>query len=149
DIVDTVYERLQPLVRRRDDALADNEIAAALDAVADTLDAADLSDEALFADDVDPALMAARLRRQLPDIPERAGLNDAAAHLYRRVLDECCMCLTQLVVQLGPFQGRASVQMLERLTTVADSLTQVLDRLPVTSLDAPTGTNHDIQSAPA
>lgn len=145
DIVDTVFERLQPLVRRRDDVLAENEIAAALDAVADTLDAADLSDEALFADDVDPALMAARLRRQLPDIPGRAGLNDAAAHLYRRVLDECCVCLTQLVVQLGPFQARATVQMLERLTTVADSLTQVLDRLPVTSLDASAGTSHDTQ----
>jgi hypothetical protein len=142
DIKDTVYERLQPLIRRRDDELPDNEIAAALDAVTATLDAADLSDAALFADDVDPVLIAARLRRQLPDIPERAGLNDAAAQLYGRVLDECCVCLTQLVIQLGPFQARAAVQMLERLTTVADSLSEVLARLPVTSLDAPTGTKH-------
>lgn len=81
DIVDTVYERLQPLVRRREQALPDNEIAAALDAVADTLRAADLSDAAVFADDVDPALMATRLRRQLPNIPNQAGLNEAAAHL--------------------------------------------------------------------
>ena len=69
DIVDTVYERLQPLVRRREPALPDNEIAAALNAVADTLRDADLSDAAVFADDVDPALMATRLRRQLPDFP--------------------------------------------------------------------------------
>ncbi|HEX2419221.1 MAG TPA: NACHT domain-containing protein, partial [Micromonosporaceae bacterium] len=145
DIKDTVYERLRPLVRRRDDELPENEIAAALDAVTATLDAADLSDAALFADDLDPVLMAARLRRQLPNIPERAVLNDAAAHLYGRVLDECCVCLTQLVIQLGPFQARAAVQMLERLTTVADSLDQVLARLPVTSLDAPAGTNHDTE----
>ncbi len=145
DIVDTVYERLQPLVRRREPALPDNEIAAALNAVADTLRDADLSDAAVFADDVDPALMATRLRRQLPDVPERAGLSEAAAHLYGRVLDECCTCLTQLVVQLPPFQGRATVQTLERLSAVADSLTQVLARLPVTSLDAPTGTSHDAQ----
>ncbi|WP_247675481.1 NACHT domain-containing NTPase [Micromonospora sp. M51] len=145
DIVDTVYERLQPLVRRREPALPDNEIAAALNAVADTLRDADLSDAAVFADDVDPALMATRLRRQLPDVPARAGLSEAAAHLYGRVLDECCTCLTQLVVQLPPFQGRATVQTLERLSAVADSLTQVLARLPVTSLDAPTGTSHDAQ----
>ncbi|WP_320068410.1 NACHT domain-containing protein [Micromonospora sp. RTGN7] len=145
DIIDTVYERLQPLARRRDQALPDNEVAAALDAVADTLRAADLSDAAVFTDDVDPALMATRLRRQLPDVPDRAGLSEAAAHLYGRVLDECCTCLTQLVVQLGPFQARATVQALERLTTVADSLAQVLARLPVTSLDAPTGTSHDTQ----
>ena len=145
DIVDTVYERLQPLVRRREPALPDNEVAAALDAVADTLRAADLSDAAVFADDVDPALMATRLRRQLPDVPDRAGLSEAAVHLYGRVLDECCTCLTQLVVQLGPFQARATVQTLERLTAVADGLTQVLARLPVTSLDAPTGTSHDAQ----
>ncbi|MEU5964530.1 NACHT domain-containing protein [Micromonospora parva] len=145
DIVDTVYERLQPLVRRREPALPDNEIAAALNAVAATLRDADLSDAAVFADDVDPALMATRLRRQLPDVPARAGLSEAAAHLYGRVLDECCTCLTQLVVQLPPFQGRATVQTLERLSAVADSLTQVLARLPVTSLDAPTGTSHDAQ----
>ncbi|MEU8020992.1 NACHT domain-containing protein [Micromonospora haikouensis] len=145
DIVDTVFERLQPLVRRGEQALPDNEVAAALDAVSDTLRAADLSDAAVFADDVDPALMATRLRRQLPDVPDRAGLSEAAAHLYGRVLDECCTCLTQLVVQLGPFQVRATVQALERLTTVADGLSQVLARLPVTSLDAPTGTSHDTQ----
>ncbi|WP_410819305.1 NACHT domain-containing protein [Micromonospora sp. 050-3] len=145
DIVDTVYERLQPLVRRGEQALPDNEVAAALNAVADTLREADLSDAAVFADNVDPALMATRLRRQLPDVPERAGLSETAAHLYGGVLDECCTCLTQLVVQLPPFQGRATVQTLERLSTVADSLTQVLARLPVTSLDAPSGTSHDAQ----
>ncbi|MEU4532005.1 NACHT domain-containing protein [Micromonospora ureilytica] len=37
------------------------------------------------------------------------------------------------------------MQTLERLSAVADSLTQVLARLPVTSLDAPTGTSHDAQ----
>ncbi|MEV6802895.1 NACHT domain-containing protein [Micromonospora rifamycinica] len=145
DITDTVYERLQVLVRRGEQALPDNEIMATLDAVTDTLQAADLSDAAVFADDVDPALLATRLRRQLPDVPERAGLNEAAAHLYGRLLDECCICLTQLVVQLGPFQARATVQVLERLTIVADGLAEVLARLPVTSLDAPTGTTHDLQ----
>ncbi|MDG4839306.1 NACHT domain-containing protein [Micromonospora sp. WMMD967] len=143
DLVDTVYERLQPLIRRGEQALPDNEVAAALHAVADTLRDADLSDAAVFADHVDPALMATRLRRQLRDVPERAGLNEVAAQLYGTVLDECCTCLTQLVVQLPPFQGRATVQTLERLAAVADSLTQVLARLPVTSLDAPTGTSHD------
>ncbi|GAA4606934.1 hypothetical protein BJY16_006075 [Actinoplanes octamycinicus] len=141
DITDTVYERLYPLIRGRD--VPDNEVAAVLDAVTDTLRVADLSDAAIFADDVDPILIATRLRRQLPAVPERAGLSDAGTHLYARVLDECCICLTQLVVQLGPFPARATVHTLERLTTVADGLAQVLARLPVTSLDAPAGTGHD------
>jgi hypothetical protein len=72
DIVDTVYERLQPLIRRRDETLPDNEVAAAIEAVAETLESADLSDPAVFGDDVDPALMGARLRRQLPAISARA-----------------------------------------------------------------------------
>ncbi|MFI5930571.1 NACHT domain-containing protein [Actinoplanes sp. NPDC051494] len=143
DIMDVVFERLQPLVRRRDGGLPEGEIVAALDAVARTLDTADLSDAALFADDVDPVLVAARLRRELPGVPERAGLGEAAVLLYARVLDESCVCLTQLVVQLGPFQARASVQVLERLTVVAESLAQVLARVPVTSLDAPAGDRHD------
>ena len=49
----------------------------------------------MLAVDVDAALMAARLRRQLPNVPEQAGLNEAAVHLYGKVLDECCTCLTQ------------------------------------------------------
>jgi hypothetical protein len=81
DIIDTVDGRLRPLVRRRADELPDNEVAAALDAVADTLRAADLSDKSLFADNIDPMLIASRLRRQLPDIPVRAGLSEAATHL--------------------------------------------------------------------
>ncbi|MFG1603807.1 NACHT domain-containing protein [Actinoplanes sp. NPDC049265] len=144
EIVDTVLERLRPLVSRRDGGLPDNEIAAALNAVADTLDAADLSDAALFADDVDPALIAARLRRELPDAPARTGLHEIPAiRLYERVLDDCCVCLTQLVIQLGPFQARAAVRMLQRFTGVAADLREVLARIPVTTLDAPAGDRHD------
>jgi hypothetical protein len=142
DITDAVFERLRPLVRRRDGGLPDHEITAAVTAVADTLDAADLSDPALFADNVDPVLIAARLRRELPDAPARAGLSETGIRLYEQVLSESCVCLTQLVVQLGPFQARATVNVIGRLTAAADSLAQILDRVPVTSLDAPAGDRH-------
>ena len=110
DIVDTVYERLQLLVRRREPALPDNEITAALNAVADTLQRRG-------------PVRRRSVRRRCrscadghPTAPTTArhsragGLSEAAGHLYGRVLDECCTCLTQLVVQLPPFQGRATVQ---------------------------------------
>ena len=143
DIVDTVGERLRSLDRRDGPPLPDNEVAAAFDAVADTLGAADLSDEALFADDLDPIAMAARVRRQLPDVPDRAGLSDAGTRLYRRALDEACVCLTQLLLQLGPFRARAAAEILGRLTEAADGFAEMLARLPVTTLDAPAGTDHD------
>ncbi|MBQ0990702.1 NACHT domain-containing protein [Micromonospora sp. H61] len=145
EIVDAVYERLRPLVHGRYAGLADHEVAAAFDAVADTFSAADLSDEALFADDIDPVRLAARLRQALPTVPEHAGLGELAGRLYVVALEESCACLTQLVVQLRPFQGRASVELLERLTEVAAVLSQVLARLPTVTLDAPAGTDLDGQ----
>ncbi|MFC4068475.1 NACHT domain-containing protein [Actinoplanes subglobosus] len=143
DIVDVVYQRLEPLINQRDGGLPENEVLAALAAVSETLRDADLSDRAIFADDVDAALMARRLRRELADVPERAGLSEGAVHLYQRVLNESCVCLTQLLVQLGPFQARVGVQTLERLTAVAGAWAQVLDRVPMASLDAPAGDRFD------
>jgi hypothetical protein len=145
EIVDAVYERLRPLVSGRFAALGDNEALAALQAVTDTFAAADLSDRALFADDLDPRELSARLRRELSDVADRAGLSELAGRLYTAVLDECCLCLTQLVLQLRPFPARSGVETLQRLTAVSEALSEVLARLPATSLDAPAGTDHDQQ----
>ncbi|MFV2084516.1 NACHT domain-containing protein [Micromonospora sp. LOL_021] len=145
ELVDTVYERIRPLIDGRSADLPEHELRAALDAVADTFEAADLSDAALFADDLQPAQLSTRLRQQLPSMPERAGLSAAAEQVYNLIFDECCVCLIQLVIQLRPFQARAAVEMLDRLTDVSAALGQVLARLPVTRLDAPAGTDHDSQ----
>ncbi|MFY1694755.1 NACHT domain-containing protein [Solwaraspora sp. WMMA2101] len=145
ELVDTVYERIRPLIDKRFADLPEHELRAALDAVADTFDAADLSDAALFADDLQAAQLSTRLRQQLPSMPVRAGLSAAAEQVYNLIFDECCVCLIQLVIQLRPFQARVAVEMLDRLTDVSAALGQVLARLPVTSLDAPAGTDHDTQ----
>ena len=59
-----------------------------MDAVADTLEAADLSDKALFADDIDPALMATRLRRQHPSELVSAALGQARLRHPAPVADQ-------------------------------------------------------------
>ncbi|MEU8821967.1 NACHT domain-containing protein [Actinoplanes sp. NPDC048796] len=145
EIVDTVYERLRPLVEGRFAALDDAETVAALEAVTDTFARADFSDRAIFDDNVDPSALAARLRRELHAVPGRAGLSELATRLYAVVLDESCVCVTQLILQLRPFPARASVEILQRLATVSEMLTQALDRLPSPTLDAPAGTDLDSQ----
>jgi hypothetical protein len=62
DVADQVAERLLALCGHEYRGLRKNDEAAALTAVADTLAAADLSDQELFAADVDAARVAGRVR---------------------------------------------------------------------------------------
>ncbi len=144
ELVDTVFERLRPLVSGRFAALPENEIVAAVDAVSETLDEADLSDASLFAADVDPTQLAVLIREQVPAIPEKVALSDLGERLYGAVLGECCLCLTQLILQLRPFQGRAAAEMLSRLSELATLVGQLLERVPRATLDAPMGSDHDL-----
>ncbi|HEV2783231.1 MAG TPA: NACHT domain-containing protein [Actinophytocola sp.] len=136
-------EQLEPFLAGEFGALRDNEIAAAVDAAVDALRATDLSDQALFAADADPEALARGIRRQLPDQPRQAGLSEPATVLYARVLDQGCRYLIQVVRQLPAFQSRAVAEVLDRLSTVAGQLSDILAHTPRTSLDAPRGTTHD------
>ncbi|WP_433085906.1 NACHT domain-containing protein [Dactylosporangium sp. CA-052675] len=142
-MVDAVAERLQPLLATRFAGIPDHERDAALAAVADTFGRADLSDEGLFGADLDPATLAAQLRRRCRDAPARAGLSEPAERLYQLVLDECCTYLAALVVQLPTFAARADAQLLARTARLADELRTLIERTPATSVDAPAGVSHD------
>jgi NACHT domain len=133
-----VAEQVQALV----DGAPANEVQAALDAVADTIEATDLSDDALFAADSDPEVIARRIRAATT---EPAGLSEAASRLYGLALDQSCRYLVQVVLQLPAFQPRALAEVLGRLTSMSGQLAELLSRTPRTSLDAPRGTDHDDQ----
>ncbi|MEU4240437.1 NACHT domain-containing protein [Actinoplanes sp. NPDC026619] len=129
-VVDEVAERLAPLLTTRFAALPPNEAIAALDAVADTFRRADLSDEALFAADIEPARLAAHLRTNAPP----AALSDLGRRLYDLALDDCSHCFTQFVQRAAPFANRASVEMLSRLTDLTEMMSTVLHQLAIAGL---------------
>lgn len=129
-VVDEVAERLAPLTATRFAALPQYEAVAAFEAVADTFRRADLSDNALFAADLDPARLAALLRADMPP----AGLSAGAERLYDLALDDCCRCFTQFVVRTSPFGNRAAVEMLGRLTEITGIMSEALRHLTVDGL---------------
>ncbi|MQY08477.1 NACHT N-terminal Helical domain 1-containing protein [Actinomadura macrotermitis] len=142
EIADSVAERVITLCGHEFGGLGENDKAAVLVDVADVLKAADLSDEALFAADAVPALLARRVLEA--DGRDRHGqLGEAGARLFEVVLEECCECLVQIVRQLPQFGPRASAEILTRLTGLADEVAGMLARLPARTLDAPQGTADD------
>lgn len=144
EIGDLAGTRLQELCEHEFAALADNERTAALDAVVDALEEADLSDPVLLGSDLDPVELARQVRGRVPT-PRRTGLNEAGQTLFDRALDHSCIQLVHLVRELPEFDARLAEESLRRATSVLSGIDRILDRIPVTSLDAPAGTTHDEQ----
>nr|WP_232328369.1 NACHT domain-containing protein [Kibdelosporangium sp. MJ126-NF4]CEL20792.1 putative large ATP-binding protein [Kibdelosporangium sp. MJ126-NF4]CTQ98403.1 putative large ATP-binding protein [Kibdelosporangium sp. MJ126-NF4] len=147
NLVDTiglqVAEHLNGMLTDRLASLPENEIQAALAAATDALAAADLSDDILFATDASPDQLSKYVRDRSPHEPRSAGLSEAAASIYRAVLDQACRHLVQVVRHLPAFPPRALAETLARLSTQSAQLDELLARLPRTSLHAPNGTDHD------
>ncbi|GAB3983935.1 NACHT domain-containing protein [Actinoallomurus acanthiterrae] len=143
DIADQVAERLLTLCGHEYGGLRENDKAAALAEVVQTLADADLSDRAVLATDLDATRLAAHVRGGLPRRAIEGQLGEAGARLYDVVLDECCDCFVRIVQQLPQFGPRASTETLSRLSAVADQVSQLLERLPVRTLEAPEGTATD------
>lgn len=131
-VADEVAERLKPLIATRFAALPENEAVAALEAVADTFRRSDLSDDALFATDLQPERLLAHLRLGQPP----AGLSELGERLYDLALEECARCYVQFVVRVTPFANRASVEMLGRITDLTDMMSEALRQLSVLALGA-------------
>ncbi|MGB6160986.1 MAG: hypothetical protein WCF33_06895 [Pseudonocardiaceae bacterium] len=85
DLADQIAERLRPVYEHEFRDMAENERAAALLAVVDALKAADLTDDTLFAVDVDARKLAQLVRQRVP--VRRVGLAEPAERLYDVVLD--------------------------------------------------------------
>jgi hypothetical protein len=142
-IADSVAERLMIFTRQEFGGLDDGDREAVLYQVVLTLDRADLSDEALLADDLDPVKLARRLRATLPGRDAEYQLGEAGARLYEIVLDECCDCLARVLIHLPQFEPRAAVETLGRLSDLAAQVESMLSRLPARSLTAPEGESDD------
>ncbi|MGH3899863.1 MAG: NACHT domain-containing protein [Pseudonocardiaceae bacterium] len=141
ELADQIAERLRPVYEHDFRTVDENERVAALLAVVDALEAAELTDDTLFAVDVDARKLARLVRERVP--VRRVGLAEPAERLYDAVLDESCMALVQVVKHRPAFEPRALTELLGRFSQVVEGIGEVLHRLPRTTLDAPSGSEHD------
>jgi hypothetical protein len=123
-----VADRLLPFLDVEFRALPENERAAAVDAARETFDRAALTDDDLFAADLDAAFLYRSLLRTVPGATSL--LSADATELYRRVLRECCAYLVQVTSTLPRFQPGALVEVLRRETEILETVRNVLAALP-------------------
>jgi hypothetical protein len=134
-----VEGRLGRLIEQEFGGLDEASRAAVLLEVVDALRAADLSDEALFASDADPAKLAERIVTSLP----APRLGEAGDRLYAILLAESVDCLTGMMRQLPQYLPRASAETLGRLSGLTEGVERLLARMPLRTLEAPEGSQDD------
>ncbi|MFI0815098.1 NACHT domain-containing protein [Streptomyces sp. NPDC021098] len=139
-IADAVAARLEPMCGHEFRDLDEGGRQAALDAVTAAFAHADLSDAAILGSDANPAELARRVRTAAPP---PSGLGDAATQFYELLLAECCDCYVRILLRLPVFTERAVTELLGRVSELGSELSRVLERLPVRSLYAPQGADHD------
>ncbi len=110
--------------------LADGDRAAALFAVHNAFERADLTDRALFAVDLDAAKLASRLRAGQPRAKTDAGLSEAGGAFYDAALDRSSELYVRAVVQMPTFVGRSQAEVLSRLSGLPDQVADRLSDLP-------------------
>ncbi|MGW4061052.1 NACHT domain-containing protein [Amycolatopsis sp. NPDC004747] len=123
-----VADRLLPFLDVEFRALPDNERAAAVEAVHETFERAALTDDDLFATDLDATYLYRYLLRTVPGVTRL--LSADATELYQRVLRECCAYLVQVTSTLPRFQPGALVEILQRETEILETVRNVLATLP-------------------
>ena len=104
--------------------LDDGDRAAALQAVHNVFNCADLTDGGLFVVDLDAAKLARRLRAGQRG--RRPTPGEVGGAFYDAVLDRCCQLYVRAVEQVPTFVGRSLAEMLNRLSDLPD---QVADRV--------------------
>ncbi|MEU6587986.1 NACHT domain-containing protein [Streptomyces sp. NPDC046881] len=140
EMADAVYDRLAPFLEREFPGLEESSRQAVVDGVCDTFAAADLSDEAVLAADVNPAEV---VRRVTASVRPPVGLGEAESRLYERLFVECVEYYVRIVRGLPVFEERALTELLGRTTSLGTEIARVLERLPDRSLFAPEGTDRD------
>ncbi|MDQ7907333.1 NACHT domain-containing protein [Phytohabitans sp. ZYX-F-186] len=128
EAAELVAERILALREPRD--LPPNEREAAIHAVRETFEAARLTEDDLFKQDLDAGYLDRYLRAQDPGRAERAGLAEGAVRLYDLVLRECAAYAIEAVHAL-PGAGLAGItELLRRDRQILDDIRAVLERLP-------------------
>ncbi|MFE9749463.1 NACHT domain-containing protein [Saccharothrix saharensis] len=127
-VTDAVVERVTPIVELEFPRLPDNERLAAVSAVQETLDEAELDEDDLFAADLD----AVRLYRHLQRFaaPHATDLSTDATELHDLLLRDSAGYVIEIAKALPPFGVNALTEILRRETDLVVQIREVLTRLP-------------------
>lgn len=126
-----VASRVEPVVAYEFRNLPDHERLAAMDAVADTLDVAVLTEADVFAQDLDAGFLNRVLRARDAGRGEKAALSADATELYNLLLRECCGYLIEIVRTLPTATVSATAELLARERLILQDIRTVLQRIPV------------------
>jgi hypothetical protein len=142
-ITDAVSKRLEGLIAQEWGNINNSDRAAAIASVADSLSSAILSDEVILGVDADANKLARQLYSSMRADLVAADLGEPAGSLYLRLLQESCLLLVRLIVSLAPFVNRGIAELLGRTSSISHQAEMILDRLPIMTLEAPAGIQHD------
>jgi NACHT domain len=138
-ISEQVAERLEPFFEAEFGGLEENEKIAAGLAVAEMLGQAPLSDELLFATDLDPQALEAEIRDSRPHAAQQAFLSEAGTAFFDRLLREVSNYVVEIRISLPDFGTEAARVTLRRETELIGLVKTVLDRLPAQGLQGEGG----------
>ncbi len=128
DLEEPVAKKLEWLREREMGGVPDNEWAAAVLAVGDTLRRATFTDADIFAGDLDPLYLQRKVAASSPNATR--DLSEAGSDVYRRLLTECCAYVVELTSTLPRFVPGAFAEVLRRQSLILRRFSEVLDRMP-------------------
>ena len=111
--------------------LDEGERNAAIIAVTETFNNAQLTDKALFAGNLDPFYLEKFVRKFAGK--STRDLSESGTGLYGRVLAQCCAYIIEIADKLPHFQSGAFAELLARDSQILARLEDVLERLPAPS----------------
>ncbi|WP_433444647.1 NACHT domain-containing protein [Nonomuraea sp. CA-141351] len=132
DLEERVLRRLEDYIEVEFRGIADNERAAAIAGVAESITKADLTDKAIFERDLD----ALRLKRliQRRDRNATRDLSEQGAEMYDQILREACAYIISLTTSLPEFSANSFIELLRRDTIIIEKIDEVLARLPAAEI---------------
>ncbi|HET7443296.1 MAG TPA: NACHT domain-containing protein [Solirubrobacterales bacterium] len=130
-ISEQIADRLEPFFDVEFGGLPENEKVAAGHLVGDTLAGAPLSDDLLFATDLEPLALEAEIRKASPQAAERQFLSAAGTLFYDVLLREITNYIVEIRITLPDFGSQSARVILQRETELIELVKQILDRLPI------------------
>jgi hypothetical protein len=109
--------------------LPEGDRAAAVQAVIDTFEFVGSGPGVVAGNDGDPRRLADTLRREFSDLLRQATLGRDGEEFYGQLLREACVQFVAVVTHGPEFLAAADTEMLSRLTTLSDALSQGLAQL--------------------
>ena len=143
-IAEIVGDRVTATLRDEFRNVAKSEQEAAILAVTQTLEQADLTDvtkagRVIFAAGLDAARLLKSIRLFAPDVTR--DLSWDATELYNVVLSQCCASIVEIADKLPSFHADGFTALLSNERQILDRLKEVLERLPMPSQEA-AGSDH-------